>query len=60
MSDRITIIPPAYPALESEVYRSLESEHERRTEPPPAPPSVIWDTPRTKPPTLVPLPWGPR
>lgn len=56
--DRPTIIPVAYPALESEVYRAAETAHERQTEPPPAPPAVIWDTPRMPRPTLVRLPWG--
>lgn len=60
MNDRPTIIPGAYPALEAEQYRATEDEHERQTEPPPAPPEVIWDTPPMPRPTLVPLPWGPR
>lgn len=53
-----TIIPGSYPALESEVYRSEEDISERETEPPPAPPAVIWDMPRMPRPTLVRLPWG--
>jgi hypothetical protein len=55
-----TIIPGAYPALESERYRAVESAHERQTEPPPGPPTVIWDTPRATRPALIPLPWGAR
>jgi hypothetical protein len=59
MSERITIIPPSYPALESETWRAIEDEHERPTEPPPAPVAVVWQTVSAlahK--TLVELPWG--
>jgi hypothetical protein len=58
MSERATIIPPSYPALESESYRACEDDHERDTERCP-PPSVIWETKSAlahK--TLVKLPWG--
>lgn len=58
MNDRPTIIPETYPALESERWHAIENVHERQTEPPPAPPDVIWDMPRMPRPTLVPLPWG--
>ncbi len=58
MSERPTIIPETYPALESEMYRSLDVEDERTTEPPPPPVTVIWDTPPMPRPTLVRLPWG--
>lgn len=58
MNDRPTIIPPSYPALEAEIYHAIESAKERQTDPPPAPPTVIWDTPRMPRPTLVRLPWG--
>jgi hypothetical protein len=53
-----TLVPGAYPALEAEAYRAAQEAPERETEPPPAPPAVIWDTPRMARPTLVPLPWG--
>lgn len=56
--DRPTVIPAAYPALESEMYRSLDTDDERPTEPPPHPPAVIWNTPPMPRPTLVRLPWG--
>jgi hypothetical protein len=58
MSDRITIIPETYPALESEMFRSIESDDERITELPPPPVTVVWDMPRIPRPTLVRLPWG--
>ncbi len=58
MSERPTIIPETYPALESEMYRAAEDEHERQTEPPPAPPDVVWLTQPMARPTLVRLPWG--
>lgn len=56
--DRPTIIPSAYPALESERWHAIENVHERQTEPPPAPATVIWQTPAMPRPTLVRLPWG--
>ncbi len=58
MSERITIIPETYPALESEMYRSLDTDDDRPTEPPPPPVAVIWLTQPMARPTLVRLPWG--
>jgi hypothetical protein len=55
-----TVIPQSYPALEAERYRAVESANERQTEPPPAPPSVIWDIEPSRIGTLVALPWGAR
>jgi hypothetical protein len=58
-SERITIIPPSYPALECETYRASEDEHDRTTELPPEPVAVVWQTVSAlahK--TLVKLPWG--
>jgi hypothetical protein len=58
INDRPTVIPSSYPALESEAYLASQDAHERETEPPPAPPTVIWNMPRMPRPTLVRLPWG--
>lgn len=54
---RPTIIPASYPQLEAERYRAVESADERQTEPPPAPPKVIWDLPPAYRRTLVHIPW---
>ena len=58
INDRPTIIPPAYPALESERHLASVTDSQRQTERPVAAPGVVWNTPRMPRPTLVRLPWG--